>query len=143
PNTNVYRISLPSSPDRDGSSTALLYSNRHDYNPQISPDGKRITFQSDRTGWFDIWICDSDGSNPRQVTSCGGRNAGCPCWSPDGRQIVFDSVLKGDGDIYVIDAEGGNPRRLTDETSEDTTPSWSRDGQWVYFGSNRSGRWEV
>jgi Tol biopolymer transport system component len=144
PNSNVYRIDfLPSSPDRDGSSTALLTSNRHDSNPQISPDGKRIAFQSDRTGWFEIWICDSDGSNPVQVTSCGSSGAGSPRWSPDSKQIAFDSILKGDNDIYVIDADGGNPRRLTDETSEEVTPSWSRDGRWIYFASKRSGRWEV
>src|SRR5262249_30931466 len=94
-------------------------------------------------GGHEVWICDSSGSNPLQVTSSGGSNAGCPRWSPDGRQIAFDSVKKGDGDIYVIDAEGGNPRRLTDETSEDVAPSWSRDGRWVYFVSNRSGRLEV
>jgi len=143
PNSNVYRIYLPSSPDHDGSSTALIHSTRHDNNPQISPDGKRIAFESDRTGGHEVWICDSDGSNPHQVTLSGGRNAGSPRWSPDGRQIAFDSVLKGDSDIYVIDTEGGNPRRVTDEKSDEVTPSWSHDGRWIYFGSNRSGRWEV
>ena len=38
-----------------------------------------------------------------------------------------------------MDAEGGKPRRLTDETSEDFTPTWSRDGRWIYFSSKRSG----
>jgi dipeptidyl aminopeptidase/acylaminoacyl peptidase len=45
----------------------------------------------------------------------------------------------GNLDIYVISADGGQPRRLTTETSNDARPSWSRDGRWIYFGSNRSG----
>ena len=143
PNSNVYRIDLPSSPGRNASSTPLIYSTGHDNNPQISPDGKRIAFESDRTGGHEVWICDSSGSNPQQITSSGGRNAGSPRWSPDGRQIAFDSVVKGDSDIYIIDAEGGNPRRLTNEISDEDVPSWSHDGQWTYFASNRTGRWQV
>jgi len=143
PNSNIYRIDLPGSPNRNGSSIPFIHSSRHDNNPQISPDGKRIAFESDRTGAHEVWICDSDGSNPLQISSSNGRSAGTPRWSPDGQQIAFDSHLKGDGDIYVVDARGGTPRLLTNETSEELTPSWSHDGQWIYFGSNRSGVWQI
>jgi Tol biopolymer transport system component len=46
-------------------------------------------------------------------------------------------------DIYVITPEGGKPRRLTTEPSEDVVPSFSRDGQWIYFCSNRSGARQI
>ena len=42
-------------------------------------------------------------------------------------------------DIYAISASGGPPRRVTTSPSIDATPSWSRDGRWIYFGS-RPGR---
>jgi len=142
-NSNIYRIDLTGSTDRDKSSTPLICSIRHDNNPHISPDGKRIAFESDRSGGHEIWVCNSDGSNPVKVTSFGGSNAGSPRWSPDGRTIAFDSVSKGDSDIYVMDAEGGKPRRLTDETSDEDVPAWSHDGRWIYFCSNRSGSWQV
>jgi len=43
----------------------------------------------------------------------------------------------------VVSAEGGKPRRFTEDTFEDARPSWSRDGQWIYFGSNRTGDWQL
>jgi Tol biopolymer transport system component len=39
--------------------------------------------------------------------------------------------------------EGGASHRLTTEDSADVRPSWSRDGRWIYFGSNRTGDWQV
>jgi len=45
--------------------------------------------------------------------------------------------------VCRIDAAGGQPRCLTPPGSDENLPSWSRDGKWVYFASNRSGRYEV
>ncbi len=53
--------------------------------------------------------------------------------------MPFDARAAGSADIYVISAEGGQPRRLTTDPAEDTVPSWSRDGNWIYFSSKRGG----
>ena len=50
----------------------LISSTRVDRDAQFSPDGKKIVFSSNRTGSFEIWICDSDGSNALRLTSLGG-----------------------------------------------------------------------
>ena len=50
----------------------LISSTRVDTEAQFSPDGKKIVFSSNRTGSFEIWICDSDGSNAQPLTSLGG-----------------------------------------------------------------------
>jgi Tol biopolymer transport system component/DNA-binding winged helix-turn-helix (wHTH) protein len=140
---NIWRIPLHSSKGQENAPLKLISSTQEDSGPQYSPDGKRIVFASRRSGTFEIWICDSDGSNSRPLTSIGGPLTGTPRWSPDGRQIAFDSWIEGNADIYIINADGGKPRRLTFDTDEDITPSWSRDGRWVYFGCTRSGSMQI
>jgi Tol biopolymer transport system component/DNA-binding winged helix-turn-helix (wHTH) protein len=143
--SNIWRVAGPNATASEAAAppVKLIASTREDAEPQISPDGKRIAFHSNRTGSYEIWVCASDGKNPIQLTHFKGPQGGSPRWSPDGRQIVFDCRLEGPSDIFVINVDGGAPRRLTTEASEDVVPSWSRDGRWVYFASNRSGTQQV
>ena len=60
-------------------------------------------------------------------------------WSPEGTRIVFQK----DHDIYVISAEGGFPQQITTDPAVDHQPSWSADGKWIYFASDRSGNQQV
>src|SRR5262249_39937496 len=129
--------------DRQSAPTRLISSTRQDHSPQFSPDGKKIVFVSDRSGTDDLWMCDTAGFHPVQLTFFDGPICGTPRWSPDGQQIVFDARLTGNADIYVMNAEGGKPRPLTSEPSHDVIPSWSRDGFWIYFCSNRSGSFQI
>jgi Tol biopolymer transport system component len=124
---------------RAGAAEKLIASSQWDIAPSWSPDGRRIAFESARSGAQNVWICDADGSHPIQLTSFPSYT-GTPHWSPDSRRIVFDSVEAGDWNVYVIDAEGGIPHRLTPEPSDEYRGVWSRDGRWIYFGSNRGGR---
>jgi Tol biopolymer transport system component/DNA-binding winged helix-turn-helix (wHTH) protein len=140
---NIWRFEAPSSLGRTGAPTNLIPSTFYDTSPRYSPDGKKIVFKSARSGNSEIWVCESDGSNPIKLTSFGGPDNGSPRWSPDGRQIAFDGRVEGSFDIYVINASGGKPRRLTMESTAEARPSWSHDGQWVYFSSNRSGTWQI
>jgi Tol biopolymer transport system component len=147
--TNIWRIAWPHAGDRapsgnPGSPAKLIASTRLDVAPRYSPDGRRIAFVSDRAGSNrEIWVCDSEGRSPVQLTAFGAAVVGSPRWSPDGRRIAFDSTKAGNSDIYVMSADGGAPRQLTTESSDDVRPSWSGDGRWIYFGSNRSGDWQV
>lgn len=121
----------------------LVYSTKLARNPSYSPDGRRIAFESSRSGHMEIWICDRDGSNPRQLTNLGGVPVGTPNWSPDGTQIVFDARLQTGSAILVIPAAGGAPRQLTSGSTEDLVPSWSHDGTRIYFCSKRTGTLQV
>ena len=141
-NANAWRIPGPAAKS-SGPSTKLIASSRAQYDFSYSPDGTRIAFGSDRSGPREIWICNSDGSNPVQLTSLANYATGTPRWSPDSKQIAFDSRFEGHSDIFVSPAEGGKPRRLTDGPSESAVPSWSRDGKWIYFASDRSNSFEI
>ena len=137
-NGNIYRLNLPVADAPAGTAVKLIASSRWDASPRYSPDGNRIAFISHRSGASEIWTCDSDGSNPAQLTSLGAL-ATYPRWAPDGKSIGFNSDAEGQFHVYVVDAEGGAPRRLTSERSYGSGPSWSRDGEWIYFTSDRSG----
>jgi eukaryotic-like serine/threonine-protein kinase len=129
-----------------GAIEPFIVSSLSEFNPQFSPDGSRIAFSSDRSGEaMEIWVAQADGSKPVQMTHNLGRYQGTPRWSPvDGRWIAFDSQGQdGHWDIYVMEASGGRPRRITPEPSDENMPFWSRDGKWVYFQSNRTGRFEI
>jgi len=142
-NVNIWRTEGPSWTGARSSPAKLISSTRSQSDLDISPNGQKIAFRSDRAGGNEIWICDSNGSNPLQLTSLDASNSGTPRWSPDGQQIVFDSRKEGHSDIYVINAEGGSPRRLTTEPFENNVPSWSRNGQWIYFSSDRTGTMQL
>jgi Tol biopolymer transport system component/DNA-binding winged helix-turn-helix (wHTH) protein len=120
----------------------FLVSTAIESGPQFSPDGNKIVFESTRTGAYEIWMCNRDGSNPIQLTHL-NTVTGTPRWAPDGEQIAFDTRAPGNADIFVMDSRGGSMRQLTHESSTDFVPSWSRDGRWLYFVSNRSGNWQI
>ncbi len=109
---------------------------------QISPDGTRMTFQSERTGADEIWVAAIDGDQPLQLTSF-GRFSGSPRWSPDGHWIAFDSRPNEHSQIYAVDTEGRNLHRITNDEFDDVAPSWSRDGKWMYFSSMRAGVYQI
>ncbi len=141
--TNIWRVAGPLAADRSVAPALFISSTRREDAPRYSPDGQRIAFHSDRSGSYELWICDSEGKHAAQLTNFGGPHVGCPRWSPDGRQIAFDSTAAGNRDIYVINADGSGLRRITTNATAEARPSWSRDGQWIYFASRISGDWQV
>ena len=140
--TSIWRMDLAASAGQASSRIKLLSTRTRDGDPQISPDGKRIVFASERSGDRELWVCDSDGSNPLQLTRLHSSSYD-PHWSPDGRSIAFATRLENQFDIYVIGANGGVPHRMTEDASDDLVPSWSRDGRWIYFTSTRGGGRQV
>jgi Tol biopolymer transport system component len=134
-NANVWKLELRDSTHAAGEPTQLISSTRQQAAMAYSPDGSRIAFQSDRSGNWEIWTCDRNGSNAVQLTHFGSTLTGTPRWSPDGKQIAFDSHASGTSQIYVVSSAGGEPRRLTNETSGSRVPSWSRDGRWIYYST--------
>src|SRR5262245_55330093 len=96
--------------------------------PEWSPDGRQITFQSYRDGVFDIWVIRPDGSGPRKLTH-GPYDHREPRFSPDGGKIAFSSDLTGSYGIHTLDPGTGAITQVTDTTAEEYEPAWPPDGK--------------
>ena len=132
-NVNLWRLDLSSIPAHAQQWIASSQTSRA---PSISPDGKKIAFESDRTGALQIWIADADGSNAQQITFFRDSTSGTPRWSPDSRKIAFDSRIGfEDAEIYVVDGAGGPPQKLPIDLRGNAQPSFSHDGKWIYFSN--------
>jgi len=141
--SNIWRIqtSTPGSP-ASAPPVMAISSSRRECVPQLSPDGRHVAFGSDRSGAWEVWVSDLDGSNAVQMTFF-ETAAGAPGWSPDGERIVFDGPSEGRRDLFVVPAVGGKPRSLSVHPANCTRPSFSRDGKWIYFTSNRTGERQI
>jgi len=134
--TGIWRIEIPAPGAKAKPPEKFIASTRNDIYPQFSPDGSKVAFGSDRSGSWEIWTCDADGSNPVQLTSLGAPNIGPYDWSPDSSRLTFGANIEGHFEVYVINASGGNPRRMT-SSSYSANPSWSKDGHWILFDSTK------
>lgn len=121
----------------------VINSSRGDDSPRLSPDGKKLVFVSNRSGFYELWISNSDCTGNVQLTNFSGHGVGSPRWSPDGRAIVFDRSTDRQTEIYRIQADGTGLVQLTIDPSEDAMPAWSPDGNAIYFTSARGGGHEI
>ena len=140
----LYELNLWSVSTEGGVSRALTQTtDQWNFQPAVSPDGRRIAFVSTRSGGEEIWVADSDGSSARRLTSFGGARLESPSWSPDGRSIVFSARRPARSDLWAVSDEAGPPEQLTSGPGDSLEPSFSRDGKRLYFASARGGSWEV
>jgi Tol biopolymer transport system component len=135
----IWRLNLRNEKHLQGPPEVVISQKGQNSRPHFSPDGKSVVFESDRLGYPEIWTCDSDGSNCRQLTSLHG-TAGAARWSPDGRYVAFEFRPKEHSEIYLLEIASGVPRLLpTLPGADNGGPNWSRDGRWIYFYSDRGG----
>ncbi len=137
--SDIWRVDLPGGKHLD----RIVPSSASDSNPEISPDGKGLVFVSERLGGRRVWVSDSDGVKPMDIAKGGGPFPTPARWSPDGNQIAFECQNEGNDDVCIAPAGGGAVWRLTQHAARDAFPSWSRDGKWIYFTSNRSGSFQI
>jgi len=97
-----------------------------------SPDGQRIAFYTNRTGKYEIWTINRDGSGPQQLTQSPG--AHYPVWSPDGRRMAYSSHAPNGAWVFETGTPWGAQQpqavpRLADATQTFEIWSWSPDGR--------------
>jgi Tol biopolymer transport system component len=100
------------------------------------PDG-RVAYTSTGSGMPQLWICDPDGSNARQLTSL-NRPTSFPWSAPDGRWIYFSSFAEEGVAIFRIAPDGSGQQQLTTD-GDARNAVVSRDGKTLYYTAMRSG----
>jgi Tol biopolymer transport system component len=94
----------------------------------ISPDGRWLSFDSDRGGTQQIYRMPLAGGEPEQLTA-GVEQASDPYISPDGREIAYHGFRGGTRQIFVVPAEGGRPTQVTSGSTQYRAAEWSPDGR--------------
>lgn len=148
--------------DTDGKNQKQITSGLgYDGGAFFSPDGKKIVFRASRPQTeaeireykelltqhlvaptnMEIYVCNADGSDLRQVTRLGKANW-APFFDPSGRKIIFSSnhhSEKGyDFQLYRINLDGSGLERITRQSLFNAFPMFSPDGKKLVFSSNRN-----
>ncbi len=109
--------------------------------PSISPDGKRVLFVSDRSGSPQIYIAELSGYNIKRLTYRGSYNTSAR-WSPSGDSFVYVGTVNGKNQIFLQRISSDEPIQLTDKGNNEE-PSFSPDGRFIVFSSDRDGIWKI
>lgn len=128
---NIWRADLTAEHPEEGA-TKLIYSTVIQVVPRYSLDGKRIVFQSNRSGTMEIWTADADGGDPDRLTSFGGPVTASASWCSDGRRIAFDSRAAGASGIYIEDVAKRVPHKVVTSEANLLSPVWSQDCRWLF-----------
>ena len=140
PETQIWRIRFGK--DKVETRTALIASTRQEIQPELSPDESKVAFSSDRSGTvkygFRTVMAIIRCKLPISEPSTPGDRIGLG-WRSNRIRIG----ARGKPDVYSVSLDGAAPRRLTDDNFDDSAPSWSADGKWIYYQSNRSGETQI
>ncbi len=132
-----------------------------DYTPVFSPDGRRFAFGSFRKGLWFIFEKTLVGGDEERIVARAAPTGSAPVsspadaflspgskfltdWTPDGRFIVYNgSTAEMADDIWLLSAADGKAREFLRTPASERDAAFSRDGLWVAYMSNETGRQEV
>jgi TolB protein len=102
----------------------------------------KLVMAGNRTGTWELYICDSDGENLKQITRDRSINL-YPSWSPDGNKIVFTSYRRRYPDLYTIDLSRGELSVLASYNGLNTSGAYSPNGREIALTLSASGNPEL
>jgi Tol biopolymer transport system component len=104
-----------------------------------SPDSKKFAVVVQSKGKNKIVVVDIDSGQKNELSVPGVDAFTNPAWSPDGNTIVVAGLVQGKSDLFLINIKSRETLNLTNDEYSDIQPTWSPDGQSVYFVSDRGG----
>lgn len=132
-NADIYKMHLPTK-----KLTQITTHSSDDVDPSINRNGDLLSFLSGRPGKASIYTADANKreKNVRRISYVGQFNA-TPRFNPEGSEIAFSSWVDNRFDIYRINSAGTELVRLTKNFGSNESPSYSNDGQFIVFSSQR------
>jgi serine/threonine protein kinase len=127
-----------------GTLTRLTFEGNYNGGAAWTPDGKRITFGSDRAGQRNLFwqLADGSGGAERLMTSDLMQVASS--WSPDGQTLAFEQLAPATGmDISTFRLSERKAQPFLQSRFNDIAPRFSPDGRFLAYASNESGRFEI
>lgn len=133
-----------SMPVTGGKATLLAGGKAWEIQPRFSPDGKLISYTSDKDGGDNIWIMNSDGSNKHAITKENFRLLNNASWTPDGQFLVARKHYTGTrslgaGEMWMYHKNGGDGIQLTKRKNDQQDagePVVSPDGKYIYWSED-------
>ncbi len=129
--------------DANGQNPSVVTDNDYyDGEPDWSPDGTRLAFESTKAGNRDIYVMSASGENVQQLTDS-AESERHPDWSPGGGKIAYEKGDQESSEIYVMNADGSSKTRLTENGFGDRAPQFSPDGTQIAYMTESRGKWEI
>lgn len=133
----------------DGTNQVPIYTSPYSHIgcPTWSPDCSKIAFRDGPYNYYDLWVINSDGSNPYNLTNDGMHNS-LPSWSPDGTRIAYTRrdipPYSYSEEVWVMNSDGSNKKKLTfggwcGFTCSNAAPDWSPDSTKIAYQSGAYG----
>ncbi|MDB5155607.1 MAG: translocation protein TolB [Mucilaginibacter sp.] len=136
---DIYNI-----PITGGKAVLLAGGKSFEVQPRYSPDGKQISYTSDKEGGDNIWLMNADGSNKHAITKESFRLLNNASWTPDGQYLVARKHFTGSrslgaGEMWMYNKNGGDGIQLTKRKNDQQDagePTVSPDGKFVYWSED-------
>ena len=140
---DLWKISVNESGHPTGSAVKVFGSDAREHCGRWSFDGQYIVYESDKSGINHLWMITSDGLNETQLTFDENQN-GYPAWHPSGDYIVYNKQTSTSSNLHILSLVDGETKRLTMQNMViDAHPTWSADGNYIAFHSDRSGNFDI
>jgi hypothetical protein len=138
-NSNIFVM------NNDGTNLHQITNTGLDASPAWSPNGTKIAFASRRTGRWQIFLMNEDGTSQVNISNSSADDR-LPAWSFNGASIAFTRValpLPSVEKIWTMTSTGGSQTQVTTGVGNDERPTYAPDNSSIAFSTDRDGNWEI
>jgi TolB protein len=126
----ILLVAAPAAGQVRGIAVAVTYS--ENYDPSLSPDGKRMVFLKLLEGREQLFVADVDGSHEKPLLH-DAADIEDPAWSPDGQRVAYVRIEGGKKSLHVMGIDGTGDRAVTPPTQSPIHPAWMPDGKALLY----------